>query len=86
VKVHVNDLVVYYERRKAKRTTDGTLQADMTFLAWKLERYTLVEYTTLMRDMEQFQTPVELRLHRFLTPILVNKHSLSISLTQQESE
>lgn len=46
-------------------------EAAMTVLARKLE-----QYTTLMRDMEQFHTLAKLCLRGFLTSILVNEESL----------
>ena len=46
-----------------------------TVLARKVE-----EYVTLTRDLQDFQVGVELLLHGFLTPAVVNKESLRQTL------
>jgi len=51
------------------------LQALTTVLARKVE-----EYVTLTRDLQDFQVGVELLLHGFLTPAVVNKESLRQAL------
>ena len=57
------------------------LQAMVTVLAHELE-----QYVTITRDLREFQTGVELLLHGFLTPVLVNKESLqqAIHLMQRK--
>jgi len=57
------------------------LQAMVTVLAHKLE-----QYVSITRDLREFQTGVELLLHGFLTPVLVDKETLqqTIHLIQRE--